>query len=114
MPLSREDARQLVTEFVTHYNEQRLHSAIGYITPRDKLLGRDKEIHAARDRKLAEAREQRRLQRQAEHERRAAARKPDATNAPARRPIDFALDIGVLANALQHTSSVDAVSLAIF
>ncbi len=30
----------------------RLHSAIGYIAPADKLAGREEEIFAARDRKL--------------------------------------------------------------
>ena len=34
----------------------RLHSAIGYVTPQDMLAGRQTEIHAARDRKLEEAR----------------------------------------------------------
>ena len=29
------------------------HSAIGYVTPLDMLAGRQAEIHAARDRKLA-------------------------------------------------------------
>ena len=32
-PLSLEDARRLVAEFVNHYNTVRLHSAIAYITP---------------------------------------------------------------------------------
>jgi hypothetical protein len=36
-----------------------LHSAIGYLTPKNKLDGRDKDIFAERDRKLAEARERR-------------------------------------------------------
>ena len=36
-PLSLEDARRIVTDFVAHYNEVRLHSAIGYVTPADKL-----------------------------------------------------------------------------
>ena len=35
----------------------RLHSAIGYVTPGDMLAGRQKEIQAARDQKLAAARE---------------------------------------------------------
>ena len=43
-----------------HYNHVRLHSAIGYVTPADKLAGRDAEIFAARDRKLEAARERRR------------------------------------------------------
>jgi hypothetical protein len=42
-----------------HYNTVRLHSAIGFVTPADMLAGRQKEIHAARDRKLEEARRQR-------------------------------------------------------
>ena len=43
-------------EYVEHYNTVRLHSAIGYVTPADKLAGRETEIFAERDRKLAEAR----------------------------------------------------------
>ncbi len=93
VPTSLEDARRLVTDFVDQYNHVRLHSAIGYVTPHDKLLGRDKEIHEARDRKLAEARERRRCQRQSQHEQREAARCDKApaapTATPMRRPIDF-------------------------
>src|SRR3982074_3904829 len=37
VPLSLEDARRLVTEYVTHYNQARLHSAIGYVTPNERL-----------------------------------------------------------------------------
>jgi putative transposase len=69
VPLSLDDARHLVADYVAHYNNVRLHSAIGYITPSDKLAGRDKEISDNRDRKLAVARERRKQQRQAEHER---------------------------------------------
>ena len=57
--------------FVARYNDERLHSALGYITPRDKLHGREQEIYAERDRKLAEARRQREQRRR---ERRDAAR----------------------------------------
>ena len=64
-PLSLEDAREIVSGYVEHYNTRRLHSAIGYITPSDKLAGREKEIFAARDRKLESARQQRQLKRQA-------------------------------------------------
>jgi hypothetical protein len=56
------------------YNNVRLHSAIGYIAPRDKLEGRAQQIFGERDRKLAEARERRKLLRQADHERRSALR----------------------------------------
>jgi transposase InsO family protein len=65
-PLSIDDARRIVGEFVDHYNTQRLHSAIGYIAPKDKLEGSDKQIFSERDRKLEQAREdrkQRRLER---------------------------------------------------
>jgi putative transposase len=34
----------------------RLHTAFGYVTPADKMAGRDKAIFAERDRKLDEAR----------------------------------------------------------
>ena len=54
-PLSLEDARRLVAEFVTYYNTVRLHSAIAYITPADKLAGRAEAIWAARKEKLATA-----------------------------------------------------------
>jgi len=58
-PLSLDEARRVVTEFVLHYNTVRLHSAIGYVTPQDQLSGLAPEIFAERDRKLAEARERR-------------------------------------------------------
>lgn len=57
--LSIDEARRLVAEFVAHYNHARLHSAIGYVTPADKLAGREQMIFAERDRKLAAARERR-------------------------------------------------------
>jgi len=65
VPLSLEDARRVVGEYVHHYNNVRLHSAIGYITPMDKLAGRENEIFAERDRKLQKAREERKARRQA-------------------------------------------------
>lgn len=60
-PLSLEDARRLVAQFVDYYNHVRLHSAIGFVAPWDKLNGREAAIFAERDRKLAEARERRRM-----------------------------------------------------
>ncbi|MFH0980081.1 MAG: hypothetical protein V2A79_00895 [Planctomycetota bacterium] len=45
-------------------NAVRLHRAIGYVTPKDKLDGRAAEIFAERDRQLAAARERRRAARQ--------------------------------------------------
>jgi len=64
-PLSLEDARRLVARYVEHYNTVRLHSAIGYVTPADKLAGREQEIFAERDRKLEQARQHRKIRRQA-------------------------------------------------
>ena len=64
-PLSVEDARRLVGDYVVDYNTVRLDSAIGYVAPKDKLEGSEPEIFAARDRKLDEARERRRAVRQA-------------------------------------------------
>jgi putative transposase len=63
-PLSLDDARRLVEGYVVHYNNVRLNSATGYITPEDILAGRQQEIHAERDRKLGEARKQRQIRRQ--------------------------------------------------
>ena len=50
--------------FVGRYNNVRLNSAVGYITPKDILAGRQLEIHAERDRKLEAARKQRQIRRQ--------------------------------------------------
>lgn len=63
VPLTIEDARRLIGSYVEHYNTVRLHSAIGFVTPADMLAGRQNEIHAARDRKLEQARQQRQLRR---------------------------------------------------
>jgi putative transposase len=62
-PLSLDDAIRVVDQYVIEYNTVRLHSAIGYITPNDKLEGRAEAIFAERDRKLEAAREARRLKR---------------------------------------------------
>jgi len=60
-PLSLDDARRIVTDYVRRYNTIRLHSAIGYITPLDKFEGRAEQIFAARDAKLQAARAARRI-----------------------------------------------------
>jgi putative transposase len=84
VPLSPDEARRIVAEYVEHYNHVRLHSAIGYVTPLDRLLGLDTAIHAARDRKLAEARERRKQLRQTRHE------QAEARADTSRPAIDFA------------------------
>ena len=58
-PLTQDDARRLIGDYVEHYNTVRLHSATGYVAPADMLAGRQAEILSARDRKLEEARRQR-------------------------------------------------------
>ena len=60
VPLNLEEARRLVARYVAHYNDVRLHSAIGYVPPIAKLHGRETEIFDERDRKLEAARERRR------------------------------------------------------
>lgn len=59
VPLSMEDARRIIAQYVDYYNNVRLHSAIGYVAPKDMLLQRREQIHADRDRKLATARQHR-------------------------------------------------------
>jgi putative transposase len=58
-PLTLEDARRITGLFIDRYNNERLHSAIGYVAPCDKLEGRAPAIFAERKRKLHEARERR-------------------------------------------------------
>lgn len=67
-PVDIEEARRRVAAYVRHDNEVRLHSAIGYVTPADKLAGLEEVIFAERDRKLEEARLRRAAARQAERE----------------------------------------------
>lgn len=62
-PASLEEAHRRVAQYVEHYNHVRLHSAIGYVTPADKLNGLAEEIFAERDRKLEAARERRKERR---------------------------------------------------
>ena len=63
-PLNLEDARRVVGNFVEEYNTRRLHSAIGYVTPHDRLEGRHTQIWEERDRKLEAARARRAAKRE--------------------------------------------------
>ena len=78
-PLTLEDAQRIVARYVEHYNTVRLHSAIGYLTPKDKLEGREAVIFAERDRKLEQARERRKEQRHAARQAAVAGHPADAT-----------------------------------
>lgn len=55
-PTSLSEARRVVAEYVAHYNLVRLHSAIGYVAPVDKLNGRHIQIFQDRKQKLTQAR----------------------------------------------------------
>jgi putative transposase len=59
-PGTLNEARRRIAAYVEHYNHVRLHSALGYVTPADKLYGLAQVIFDERDRKLEEARERRR------------------------------------------------------
>jgi len=85
-----DEVRRALEKFVEYYNQVRLHSALGYITPADKLAGREKEICAARDAKLEAAREQRRLMRQAVADRDQAERSFDPREVNAQAEPDVA------------------------
>lgn len=63
-PETLDEVLTLVGRHVEYYNHVRLHSAIGWVAPADKLAGREKAIWAERDRRLEAAREARRLKRQ--------------------------------------------------
>ena len=63
-PLSLEDAKRLIQQYVDRYNYLRLHNSIVYVTPKDMLAGHQQEIQAERDRKLDAAKEQRNNRRQ--------------------------------------------------
>ncbi len=67
-PATKEEAEKRVSLFIEQYNHVRLHSAISYVTPADKLAGLDKQICAERDRKLEEARSRRELARKTERQ----------------------------------------------
>jgi putative transposase len=59
-PLSLEDARRVMEEYIEIYNNIRPNSAIGYIAPKEKLDGKEKIIFDERDRRLEQRREERR------------------------------------------------------
>lgn len=62
-PQTVDEAIVRVSSYVEDYNHVRLHSAIDYVAPADKLAGRADEITRARDQRLEAARERRREKR---------------------------------------------------
>lgn len=66
VPLSLDEAREQIADYIRHYNDERLHSSLGYVAPKVKLEGRDKQIFKERDSKLEAAREARKQKRRQE------------------------------------------------
>lgn len=58
--LDCDDAKKVIEQYIAYYNTKRLHSAINYITPEDRLKGNEKKIIDTRNQKLASARQIRR------------------------------------------------------
>jgi transposase InsO family protein len=54
------EAKRILARIIRRYNEERLHSALGYLTPWDFYRGKPEQRFAERRRKLAEARHARR------------------------------------------------------
>jgi putative transposase len=63
--LSLDDLEKQLASYIENYNTKRLHSALGYITPYDMLLGRQDQIFKERRQKLDRARSERKRQRTA-------------------------------------------------
>ncbi len=59
-PRTYAEAKEQMSRWVRYYNEVRLHSSIDYVTPKDKLEGREREVLRLRDMRLEDARAQRR------------------------------------------------------
>jgi len=57
--LSLEDLLEQLAYYIEIYNTVRLHSAVGYITPYNMLMGRQEEIFSERKDKLERARQER-------------------------------------------------------
>jgi len=62
-PASYEEAKRVIARYVTYYNEERLHSAIDFVSPKCKLEGNENVVLNERDRKLENRREERKMKR---------------------------------------------------
>ena len=56
---NRFEAEEALRRIIAHYNEERLHSSLGYLRPVDYYRGNPQELHEARRRKLSQARHRR-------------------------------------------------------
>lgn len=65
--LSLDDAREVIADYILHYNSVRLHSSIGYVTPETKLNRLEKQVFKDRDTKLEAARASRKAKRLRQH-----------------------------------------------
>jgi hypothetical protein len=57
--VSIDDARGVIDRYVDYYNTKRLHSALGYVVPKDVVEGRKEEIIKSREEKLRLGRQKR-------------------------------------------------------
>ena len=62
-PSTLSEAKEMIAKFIDEYNNVRLHGAIGYVTPKTKLDGKEKEVFICRDQKLEKARLEREIAR---------------------------------------------------
>lgn len=57
---NRQQAEETLRRIIGWYNDERLHSALGFLRPKDYYRGRPNELHEARRKKLVQARHRRR------------------------------------------------------
>jgi transposase InsO family protein len=58
-PANRFEAEDALRRIITHYNEERLHSSLGFLRPVDYYRGNPRVLHEDRRRKLSQARHHR-------------------------------------------------------
>lgn len=76
-------AKDIIEQWVQHYNDERLHAALGYLTPQDWLVGRQQERKTERKLKLKNAREHRYQENLKRFSSSSCQRPPDGGSAPA-------------------------------
>jgi hypothetical protein len=58
-PVTVDNFRTYIEDYVNFYNKERLHAALNYLTPEDYLLGRKEDKLKARELKLEKAEQDR-------------------------------------------------------